>query len=384
MIPYSCDALLYHLPICTGALIAINLFTFGAAISGSLDPFDGWILEYGSGLQPKQWLLSPFMHAGYEHLLGNMFFLWTFGLVTEGKLGWWRFLLAYFGIAVGQCALEQAVMPHFADPESFTLGASAAIYGLVAMAVVWAPINEISIFVILFFRFFTFEMMLGVFAILYVGIDLVTCLLLGTGALGSFAHLMGGAMGFALGIILLRTRQVECEDTDLLSVLSGTYGADKQKEREKAAVSPERTAAFVAGKALENQRRFNAYLEIDQPNQAMALKKKAAHLGQPLTLERKDLLRLIAGLHKQKLWKDSAPVMAELIERFPADSQAVRLKLAQICFVEFEKPARTLELLEGLNGVTLPPPQETLRTKLRAAAQRKIDEGAIEVDDGSW
>src|SRR5687767_11201903 len=107
MIPYSCDALLYHLPICTGALIAINLFAFGAAITGSLDPFDGWILEYGSGLQPKQWLLSPFMHAGYEHLLGNMFFLWTFGLVTEGKLGWWRFLLAYFGIAIGQCALEQ-------------------------------------------------------------------------------------------------------------------------------------------------------------------------------------------------------------------------------------------------------------------------------------
>jgi hypothetical protein len=167
-------------------------------------------------------------------------------------------------------------------------------------------------------------------------------------------------------------------------VLSGTYGADKQKLREKAAVSPERTAALVAEKALENQRRFHAYLEIDQPQQALALKKKVAHLGQPLILERKDLLRLIAGLHKHKLWKDSAPVMAELIERFPADSQTVRLKLAQICFVELEKPARTLELLEGLNGVTLPPPQETLRTKLRVAAQRKIDEGAIEVDDGSW
>ena len=39
-----------------------------------------------------------------------MVFLWGFGLVVEGKLGWWRFLLIYLAIGVTQCAFEQTIM----------------------------------------------------------------------------------------------------------------------------------------------------------------------------------------------------------------------------------------------------------------------------------
>jgi membrane associated rhomboid family serine protease len=383
MFPYSCDALLFHLPIATGVLIAINVLTFFGAMSGSIDIENGWLLEYGTGLHPVQWLLSAFMHASFEHLLGNMFFLWSFGLVVEGKLGWWRFLLAYLGIAVGQSAIEQIVMPHVAPDVPFTLGASAAISGLMAMACVWAPVNELSILLLIFFRPVFFEMSVGLFAALFVGLDLLYSVVSGGGAAGSVAHLMGAVMGFGLGVVLLKRDAVECQDYDLLSVWSGNYGADKKRERE-ATVDPQKQAARDDQLRLEARRKFDAYLQIDQPEQALAIHAREAQLGRPMAIDRPELLRLIMGLHKQKLWAKSAPLMAELLERFPDSSEAVRLKLAQICLVELEKPNRAIDLLAPLDGAKLPPPQDALRRKIRAVAQKQIDEGFVEVDDQRW
>jgi membrane associated rhomboid family serine protease len=384
MLPYSCDALLYHWPIVTVTLIAINVTTFVAALNERINVANGWLLEYGTGLHPAQWLLSTFMHANFEHLLGNMFFLWAFGLITEGKLGWWKFLLVYLGIAIGQSGIEQAVMPMLAPDVPFTLGASAAIYGLMAMACVWAPVNELSVFMLLGFRPITFEMNVGVFAAIYVGLDTLYCLLFGVGAIGSIAHLMGGAMGLALGVALLKMGVAECNDYDLLSVLSGTYGSDKQKQREAEAVSPERIAVRMEEQAVEARRRFDAYLAIDQPQQALAVRRRMVDMKRPLELERKDLMRLIVGLHKQEAWVESAPVMAELIERFPEGSEGVRLKLAQICLVKLDKPARTIELLSALDASRLPADQVKLCQKMRAVAEQKVSEGELEVDDGAW
>jgi membrane associated rhomboid family serine protease len=64
------------------------------------------LLQYGAGLKPWQWMTSIFMHAGIGHLLGNMIFLWAFGLIVEGKIGWLPFTLLYLAIGCGQSALE--------------------------------------------------------------------------------------------------------------------------------------------------------------------------------------------------------------------------------------------------------------------------------------
>jgi membrane associated rhomboid family serine protease len=383
MFPYACDALLYHWPMATGVLIALNIVAFVAAISEKIDVTNGWLLEYGTGLHPVQWLLSPFMHGSLGHLIGNMVFLWTFGLVTEGKLGWWRFLAVYLGIAVGQSALEQAVFPLVAPDVPFTLGASAAIFALVAMACIWAPINELSVFVILMLRPFTFEISVAVFAALYVGLDIVYCLLFGVGAIGSATHLMGAVMGAAVGLVLLKLGVVECEDNDLLSVMSGTHGSEKQKLREQAAHA-ERVVERSGDQALELRRKFDAYLKIGKPHDALTTLQRARHRKIPLEMSRSDLLALIAGLQQQKLWTDSAPLMAELLERFPQGSEAVRIKLAQVCLVELDKPGKAIELIQQLDGAPLPPTLATARDKVRAVAQRKLSEGELEVDDAVW
>ena len=63
-----------------------------------------WALVLGDGLHPLQWVTNNFMHSGFFHLAGNMIFLWTFGLVVEGKLGWWRVLARVLGLAAGESA----------------------------------------------------------------------------------------------------------------------------------------------------------------------------------------------------------------------------------------------------------------------------------------
>lgn len=383
MFPYSCDALLYHLPIVTGVLIAVNVVAFVAAIQEKIDVHSGWLLEYGTGLHPLQWLLSPFMHANVSHLIGNMVFLWTFGLITEGKLGWWRFLAIYLGIAVGQSAIEQAVFPLLAPDVPGTLGASAVIMGLLAMACVWAPVNELSVFMFVGFRAITFEVSVGIFAALYVGIDMVYCFIYGAGAIGSATHLMGAAMGAVLGVVLLKAHAVECEDYDLLSVLSGTYGSEKRKKREEESYSEQRVEQ-VADQALEAQRKFAAYLKIGQPQQALLALQRARHRKIQLDPDRGQLLELITGLQKEKLWADSAPVMAELINRFPEGSHAVRIKLAQVCLVELSKPQKAFDLVDAIRGVNLSPQLAAARDKVRAVAQRQLSEGEVEIDDAAW
>ncbi|WP_428307784.1 rhomboid family intramembrane serine protease [Lacipirellula sp.] len=383
MFPYSCDALLYHLPIVTGVLIAVNVVAFVAGVEQWVIRENGWLLEYGTGLHPVQWLLSPFMHADFGHLIGNMIFLWTFGLITEGKLGWWRFLAIYLGIAVGQSAIEQAVFPLVAPDVEGTLGASAVIMGLLAMACVWAPVNQLSIFVFAGLRAITFEVSVGIFAALYVGIDVVYCIFFGAGAIGSAAHLMGAAMGAVLGVVLLKTGVVECEDYDLLSVLSGTYGSDKRKKREEESIS-EKRVENVADQALEAKRKFAAYLKIGQPQQALLTLQRARHRNLRFDPDRGELLELIAGLQKEKLWADSAPMMAEFINRFPEGSHTVRIKLAQVCLVELSKPQKAFDLVDAIRSINLPPQLAAARDKVLVVAQRQLSEGEVEIDDAAW
>ncbi|HEX5032347.1 MAG TPA: rhomboid family intramembrane serine protease, partial [Candidatus Eisenbacteria bacterium] len=85
-------------------------------------------LENGTGpLGPLgvivPFLTSMFLHGGWLHLIGNMWYLWIFGDNVEDTLGPVRYLLFYFlcGIAAG--AAHVLVSPGSTVP---TVGASGA------------------------------------------------------------------------------------------------------------------------------------------------------------------------------------------------------------------------------------------------------------------
>lgn len=111
IIPIGTDAPLYHWPWMTLVLVGLNVVSFLATGFGR--DYDGWMLSYGNGIHPIEWLAYSFFHVNGMHLLTNMFFLWGFGIVVEGKLGWWKFLTLYLGIAVlGGALIQGAMLKH--------------------------------------------------------------------------------------------------------------------------------------------------------------------------------------------------------------------------------------------------------------------------------
>ena len=90
-------------------MIAVNVVAFVLSLMYP-DSAIAFYLAHGDGLHPVQWVTANFMHAGVLHLVFNMISLWVFGMIVEGKIGWWRMLVVYLGIGVVQNAIIQVMM----------------------------------------------------------------------------------------------------------------------------------------------------------------------------------------------------------------------------------------------------------------------------------
>jgi len=113
-IPYGTDAPIYHWPFATGAMMLINIVVLVLQYMHPESQAD-FVLVHGDGLHPIQWLTSVFMHEGVLHLLGNLIFLWAFGIIVEGKVGPIIFTLLYVGIGVFQNMIQQVMFLPFSD-----------------------------------------------------------------------------------------------------------------------------------------------------------------------------------------------------------------------------------------------------------------------------
>jgi membrane associated rhomboid family serine protease len=81
------------------------------------------VLQYG------QWwriITGAFMHGGLLHIGVNMLSLWFLGRFIEYALGPWRMLIVYMVSLV----VSGLGVVYFSDPQTPTLGASGAIFGL--------------------------------------------------------------------------------------------------------------------------------------------------------------------------------------------------------------------------------------------------------------
>src|SRR6267142_6521484 len=153
LIPYNTDAPIYHWPFATLSTIIVNALIFFTTATLPKEHQE-WVSEhlalvYGHW-NPIQWLTSNYLHSDFWHIAGNMVILWGIGIIVEGKIGGWRFLLLYNLIGIFQCGVEQTLM--VLAEEGGSLGASAIIYGLTAIAIVWAPRNELNCVLIFFLR----------------------------------------------------------------------------------------------------------------------------------------------------------------------------------------------------------------------------------------
>jgi len=343
-------------------------------------------LWYGAGLHPEQWLTSIFSHAGIQHLVGNMLFLWVFGLIVEGKIGWWKFLACYLGIGVVHSMLEQIVMLGYTGTVPGALGASAAIFGIMAMAAVWAPLSEITFFWIFFVRTGTFQVGVYVMAAFYTGLEILLVAIHGGSAGSSLLHITGAALGLPLGIVMLKLNWVDCEGNDLFHVWSGDYGNIKlASDRTKVDARLVKQQRLRDGDQLRQAKaQCRQYLQQGNVAAAVTLFGKMKPVGGGLRLDRDELAAVIKGLHAAGRWGDSAPFMAEFIERFAEGAELLRIKLAQICVVELNRPGQALELLTKVDARRVPAPQISLARKIAAKAKQMQADGEYELESESW
>lgn len=81
-------------------------------------------------------VISMFMHAGWLHLIGNVWFLWLFGNNVEDRLGHARYLAFYLVGGIVASIAHIAVQPDSTIP---VVGASGAVAATMGAYAVWFP-----------------------------------------------------------------------------------------------------------------------------------------------------------------------------------------------------------------------------------------------------
>lgn len=111
-----------------GFLIEIATGGGGLSRSGGLSQFMIDFGLFGPFVAEGEWyrlITSGFLHAGLIHLGFNMFLLFFLGRLLEPALGTPRFLVLYFA-----SLLAGSFGALLVEPETVTVGASGAVYGL--------------------------------------------------------------------------------------------------------------------------------------------------------------------------------------------------------------------------------------------------------------
>ena len=88
---------------------------------------------------PLQWFTivsSMFLHGGWMHLIGNMWFLWVFGNNIEDVMGCWRFIFFYLICGEAAAGAQLWIDPHATAP---MIGASGAVSGVLGAYLLLFP-----------------------------------------------------------------------------------------------------------------------------------------------------------------------------------------------------------------------------------------------------
>ncbi|PWU12278.1 MAG: rhomboid family intramembrane serine protease [Terriglobia bacterium] len=210
----------YSTPVVTVLLIVVNVLVF--LFEFSLEPYSQNAFIETYGLVPDRFHLlniftSMFLHGGWMHVLGNMWFLWIFGDNIEDILGHGKFLLFYLLCGVAAALAQTLLNPFSRVP---MVGASGAIAGVMGAYMIKFPTSQIRTLAFIFFFITTFEVPAWVMLIYWFGIQLVS----GVGSIGYtqvsqggtafFAHVGGFIAGMAI-INLLRPQQRFARRRDL-------------------------------------------------------------------------------------------------------------------------------------------------------------------------
>jgi rhomboid family protein len=241
MFPYRDENETQRTPVITLGLIALNvlvwLFIQGAGsamplaksvcelglipgeLTGTLPPGvrfpmgDGLVCLTDPGRQLSHLITSMFLHGGWMHLIGNMWFLWLFGNNVEDSTGRIRFLVFYLACGLAAAIAQVATNPASPIP---MVGASGAISGVMGGYLVLYP--NVRVFCLIFLGFFVTSIGLPAWMMLlyWLALQFVSGLAAFGGEEGGvafWAHVGGFVAGLVLVKLLAQGKYVEAHRT---------------------------------------------------------------------------------------------------------------------------------------------------------------------------
>mgnify|MGYP003348415946 CR=1 FL=1 len=148
---------------------------------------------------PEYWgiFTSMFLHGGWMHLLGNMWFLWLFGNNIEDSMTRPRFVVFYL-----LCGIAAALLQVWSGPDSPVpmVGASGAISGVMGAYLVLFPRVKVYTLIPLGFFTTTYALPAWVMLLYWAGLQLLGGFGAGEGGVAFWAHVGG----FLAGIVLVK------------------------------------------------------------------------------------------------------------------------------------------------------------------------------------
>ena len=210
-------------PIVTWALIATNVLVW---VLYQLPDLERSVVDYG--YQPcevtdacrqigEPWAVnvfsSMFLHGGWEHLLGNMLFLWIFGNNVEDAMGRIRFLAFYVIGGLAATAAQTVVTLNWGSAADATIpnvGASGAIAAVLGAYFVLLPHARVLTWIVFVLREIPAFVLLGIWFLfqLWSGSGAVAHPEQG-GGVAFFAHVGGFVFGLALVRLVAVRRPLE-------------------------------------------------------------------------------------------------------------------------------------------------------------------------------
>ena len=150
--------------------------------------------------RPISYLTANFLHGGWLHLIGNMWFLWLAGFVLEDV--WGRWLYSLFYLVAGAAALQFWA---WSNPGSITptLGASGAVAALMGAFLVRFPKMKIEMAWLFLFKFYRFKAAAYWLLPLWLFIEIFYGSLSGSsGGVAHWAHVGGFLFGALVAVAI--------------------------------------------------------------------------------------------------------------------------------------------------------------------------------------
>jgi membrane associated rhomboid family serine protease len=176
----------------TGRLREPISLEMGPGVSCQVSPGASWLTM----------VTSMFLHGGWFHILGNMWFLWVFGNNIEDAMGHGRFVGFYLVTGLIAAAAQVFTSPESAVP---MVGASGAISGVMGGYLILYP--RVRIHMLVFFGFFVTTIAVpAAFMLLYwAAIQFLSSIWsMGMAGQGGGVAFMAHLGGFIGGAVLIR------------------------------------------------------------------------------------------------------------------------------------------------------------------------------------